>query len=522
MPESRPRSPAARPAPGRVPPWPPRGNPRRVRRRRRHRPETGRWLALGFAGVSVLVALIVFWPGGESAKPAPPTVTPAPVIADAPPPADTPVPSPTTVSAEPARTPAPAVECAGACLVRLPEPAPEAVSGLSERGLQPSYAAGGWLWAVAPAALIDELTAAGTPVTLVDGGGETLPLYIVRLPADPPANAEEIVASTGDIVDRVDDEFIVRPAHITPPIADLVAMGLAIEKLPPPRPAPPASLATAALAGPGLFADGVSTKELERTIVDLQQTGGHELGSRAFRTDENALAADYIARRMLDLGLTVHYQDFVAWDGSYALNVLGELPGSDPSKVYLVLAHYDTINLDGGPSPGADDNATGIAAMLEIARLLSTYQLRYPVHFLATTGEEEAMQGALAFAKVVAQEDTPYAGAFNLDSLGWLGRANQLVINGDDTTAGLQDLLVAINDAFGLGEELLIRQNPKIVADDNVLRDAGLPTVLIARALYGENPVHHTEDDVHAGVDLPSVKSAAELVLLTIAELETR
>src|SRR5262245_37552135 len=110
MPESRPRSPATRPAPGRVPPWPPRGNPRQVRRRRRHRPAPIRWLALGFAAALVAVALIVLWPGGEPAQPATPTATPAPIIADAPPPADTPVPSPTTAAAEPA----PAVDCARA------------------------------------------------------------------------------------------------------------------------------------------------------------------------------------------------------------------------------------------------------------------------------------------------------------------------------------------------------------------------------------------------------------------------
>lgn len=470
----------------------------------------------------VVVALFVLWPGGEPAVPATPTATTEQVVADATRQAGTPVPPPIIVPDGPTPVPAPRVACAGACLIRLPEPEPDAVAALMDRGLQPSYARDGWLWAVAPAALIDQLTAAGTTVTLVDDNGETLPFYAVRLPADAPADAEELVAATGDVVDRVDGQFIVRTADVTPRIADLVAMGLAIEKLPPPRPPSPDSLGRATLVGPGLLADGVTTGELERTILDLQGTGGNEIGSRAFRTDENALAADYIAGRMLDLGLTVRYQDFVAWDGTYAVNVLGELPGSDPSKVYLVLAHYDSINLEGGVSPGADDNATGVAAMLEMARLLAGYRLRYPVHFLATTGEEEAMQGALAFAKVVEREGTPYAGAFNLDSLGWLGRANQLVVNGDASTAGLQDLLVAIRDAFGLDEELLIRQNPSIVADDNILRDAGIPTVLIARALYGENPVHHTADDVFAGVDLPSVKSAAELVLLTIAELQTR
>jgi len=210
-------------------------------------------------------------------------------------------------------------------------------------------------------------------------------------------------------------------------------------------------------------------------------------------------------------------------NGTYAVNSVGELPGTDPSKTYLVLAHYDTINVVGGTAaPGADDNASGIAAMLEIARALSGYRPPCAVHFLAATGEKEAMQGANAFADAVTQDGTTYAGAFNLDSLGWTGRTNQLVVNGGAGTAGLQELMVSINTVFGLGQDLVIRQNPTIVADDNPLRDAEIPAVLIARALYGENPVHHTGDDTIDLVDIAPVRLAAELVLLTIGELETR
>jgi Zn-dependent M28 family amino/carboxypeptidase len=278
------------------------------------------------------------------------------------------------------------------------------------------------------------------------------------------------------------------------------------------------------LLGPGVIADGVSIDELTRTVADLQSTGADtgEYGSRANRTPNNVIAADYIATRMFALGLAVRYQDFASWDGSYQVNVIGELPGEDTSKVYLVLAHYDSINADGGVAPGADDNASGVAAMLEMARILSTYQLRHPVHFLATSAEEEAMYGAIAFAKEARSAGIPYDAAFNLDSLGWADRSNEIIINGDEDTIPIQNVMASINDIFGLGQALVIRQNPGIIADDNGLRKVGIPTVLIARALYGDNPVHHTERDTLDLVDISAVKSAADLVLLTIAEYQSR
>src|SRR5690606_7351781 len=93
------------------------------------------------------------------------------------------------------------------------------------------------------------------------------------------------------------------------------------------------------------------------------------------------------------------------------------------------------------------------------------------------------------------------------------------VLNGDADSAWISAAIAAINDGFGIGEQLEIRQNPVIVADDNTLRDAGLPTILVARALYGENPVHHTVDDVIENLSLPAVQSAATLLLLTVADL---
>jgi hypothetical protein len=83
----------------------------------------------------------------------------------------------------------------------------------------------------------------------------------------------------------------------------------------------------------------------------------------------------------------------------------------------------------------------------------------------------------------------------------------------------MMDLLVRINDGYGLGQEILVRQNPAIVADDNMLRNEGIEAVMVARELFGESSIHHTSNDVIENVSIPLTVRTAQLVLLAIAAL---
>ena len=148
----------------------------------------------------------------------------------------------------------------------------------------------------------------------------------------------------------------------------------------------------------------ISPDELYATIDALQHIGstaGVE-NSRFYLAPGNLAAAEYIYERMAQYGLNVRYEDLMVDTGAFATNVVGELPGRDPSKVYLVTAHFDSLSSDSGPAPGADDNASGVAGMLEIARVLSAFNLPYSVRFVALNAEEVVFQGADAFARRAA------------------------------------------------------------------------------------------------------------------------
>jgi leucyl aminopeptidase len=103
-------------------------------------------------------------------------------------------------------------------------------------------------------------------------------------------------------------------------------------------------------------------------------------------------------------------------------NLVVTLPGvqSVPDEMVLITAHLDSVNSSSGsPAPGADDNGTGSATLLEAARLLRQYRFQRTIRIIFFTGEEQGLVGSEAY---VAEHDTGnHLGVVNLDMMGWDG-----------------------------------------------------------------------------------------------------
>ena len=133
-----------------------------------------------------------------------------------------------------------------------------------------------------------------------------------------------------------------------------------------------------------------------------------------------------IKPQSLALGKRLHVSASVSFkERADTYNVLGLIPGSDPAaskKAVIVGAHYDHWgkDVDGNLFPGADDNASGVAVMMEIGRLLSTWaKPKWSVLLAAWTGEEEGLYGSYDYV------DRPYVplvstiAYLNLDMVGY-------------------------------------------------------------------------------------------------------
>ena len=170
--------------------------------------------------------------------------------------------------------------------------------------------------------------------------------------------------------------------------------------------------------------DQVNMDSLEATVQHLQ-----DYQSRIWNSDNAFAASDWIAGRMQALGLEVEQQPFYAntWMGSgqAAPNVIGIQRGTLYPDVYVVCgSHFDSFSFEamygGGTAPGADDNATGVASVLESARIMTQYEFEYSIVYCAYGCEEMGLYGSEAYASRCQQEGMDIIGYFNNDMNGYL------------------------------------------------------------------------------------------------------
>lgn len=123
------------------------------------------------------------------------------------------------------------------------------------------------------------------------------------------------------------------------------------------------------------------------------------------------LARDWLADRFETAGLQVELQSFTFVGPLFSPtveNVIARLPGTDLSDEWLVIGgHYDSRNssiTETANTPGAEDNASGCAGVLELARVFSTFQQRRTLVFACFAGEEQGLHGGHAFAQKLLNE----------------------------------------------------------------------------------------------------------------------
>ena len=163
--------------------------------------------------------------------------------------------------------------------------------------------------------------------------------------------------------------------------------------------------------------------------------------TRFVGTNSNRSAGDWISARLLNAGYPeVRFEPFsisldrtllgrrFILDGVEGRNITIIKPGVlRPEKFVLLGAHYDSINLSNPGSvtqpdttyaPGADDNATGTAVVLEIARLLFSTDLDLSVVFVLFDGEELGLWGSRSYAELIRERGDDISAVLNVDAIG--------------------------------------------------------------------------------------------------------
>lgn len=187
-------------------------------------------------------------------------------------------------------------------------------------------------------------------------------------------------------------------------------------------------------------------------------------------------------------------------------NVLGWLPGDPSNGEYVVVgAHFDHVgrgerfsmdnNGKGKIHPGADDNASGVAAMMELARVASHRQRlkgarERSVLFVAFGGEEHGLFGSTHFLHQHPVEGKRLVGMLNFDMVGRL-RENELFEAGLDSVPEIRSLAKEASSRHQL-ELKPLSEYPYNMSDHGTFLDAGIPAVLLFTGLHME---YHTPRD---------------------------
>ncbi|MEW6332683.1 MAG: M20/M25/M40 family metallo-hydrolase [Thermodesulfobacteriota bacterium] len=180
-------------------------------------------------------------------------------------------------------------------------------------------------------------------------------------------------------------------------------------------------------AGPAVASDprerrerpfpAISEESVLQTLMDMEAWG-----NRVTWEKQNAVA-DYLHRRLRRVpGLEVRFHHYQDGDLTYR-NVVARIPGKkDPGSVLIFCAHYDSHPdglTAGGRAPGVDDNATGVAVLLEGARMLAAQPVNRPVELVFFSNEEQGHKGSKAYVKDLAARGRRVQGVINIDAVGY-------------------------------------------------------------------------------------------------------
>ncbi len=250
-------------------------------------------------------------------------------------------------------------------------------------------------------------------------------------------------------------------------------------------------------------------------------------------------AAQYIKGEFLKTGLDVK-EDCFQWGGkSYKNIVADKRGGTSPNRVLILGSHYDTVP----GSPGADDNASAIAVLLEVARMIQPLHLGSTVRLIAFSLEEYDFIGSTHYVEDLKGKEEKILGMISMEMVGFTS-PNQnyppyfnpkyyphvgdfIAIVGNERS---KDLLEKVSRSFrthipqlpaevflvpGRGEEM----EEVTLSDHRAFWDQGLPALLVTDTAFLRNPNYHLPSDTVKTLDFGFMQKVAIGIYSSVVEL---
>ncbi|TAL67827.1 MAG: M28 family peptidase [Bacteroidetes bacterium] len=240
--------------------------------------------------------------------------------------------------------------------------------------------------------------------------------------------------------------------------------------------------------------------------------------SRYKLSDGNIKAAEYLRQKLLSYGLETYFQNY----SLTGTNIYAFQTGTDdPDKKYYMSAHYDDMPKV-GDAPGADDNASGCAIVLEAARIISQWKSKYTIIYGFFDEEEQGYVGEKYFAFNSGILTEGILGVIEIDMVGWDSNNDNVLLvrpTDHDGAIKLKNKIIELADTYDFEVKPIIKN---IGCTDTLLNM--YPIIGFNEDSEDFNPYYHTEEDKLSKINRNYLFNNAKLeiaLLASIVELET-
>jgi len=257
--------------------------------------------------------------------------------------------------------------------------------------------------------------------------------------------------------------------------------------------------------------------QVNQTLISYYLEGLLQFGTRYTGSENCKKAAEYIYDEFKKLGLDT-YVDQWRYLRHKCQNVVATLNGTNPSSdaVFLLCAHFDTI----GDSPGANDDGSGIAAMLTIANICSKFSFNYSICFLAVSGEEVGLYGSHNYARKMYEKDENIVAVLNMDTIGnsTIEGENVIYLLKPQRAVWLSLFIEEISQTYFEHINLYVLPVDDRKNDQRSFLNYGYDAVQFVQLARGKYPLHTPQDTIEK-INYVFLIKVTKLILATTVEL---
>jgi len=263
--------------------------------------------------------------------------------------------------------------------------------------------------------------------------------------------------------------------------------------------------------------ESVNNTILESYIQEIEKFGPHPTGS-----DSIVDVEEYLFNELSSMNVSVKKDSWVnkKYSGN---NIVATQTGKQDSGIIIVCAHYDTVTI----SPGSDDDGSGVASVLMMAKIMSEYSFNATIKFILFSGEELGLLGSLSYAEKAKENDENIIGVLALDKIGYAKKFKDGKIirhHADSNSEWMIDIGEDISKKYFNEIGLELTKYPFDPSSDHraFVENGFCGSNLVENAL---NPNYHTSEDLLEHMNISYLSKVCKLsvgIISTIAHINPK